>query len=128
MMTLRGSKVNAQIAVSDISRAGEFYEEKLGLSRGEGSRDGSRVYPCEGGTTLYVYASPAHAGKATATVARWDVADIEQVVDELTAKGVTFEQYDEPVKTDGKGIHDSGYGKVAWFRDPDGNTFALEQV
>jgi hypothetical protein len=30
--------------------------------------------------------------------------------------------------TSEKGIHDSGYGKVAWFKDPDGNTFALEQV
>ena len=39
-----------------------------------------------------------------------------------------FEHYDEPVKTNAKGIHDSGYGKVAWFKDPDGNTFALEQV
>jgi hypothetical protein len=34
----------------------------------------------------------------------------------------------KPVRTDEKGIHDSAYGKVAWFKDPDGNTFALEQV
>jgi catechol 2,3-dioxygenase-like lactoylglutathione lyase family enzyme len=61
-------------------------------------------------------------------VARFDVDDVGRVVDELAANGVTFEQYDEPVPTDARGIHDSGYGKVAWFKDPDGNTFALEQV
>ena len=83
---------------------------------------------CGAGSSLHVYASPAHAGKATATVARWDVDDLEQVIDELTANGVTFEQYDEPVKTNEQGIHDSGYGKVAWFKDPDGSIFALEQV
>jgi catechol 2,3-dioxygenase-like lactoylglutathione lyase family enzyme len=127
-MSLSSYPVGAQIAVSDMARADEFYEGKLGLSRAAVSRDGSRTYACGGGTTLYVYASPAHAGKATATMARWDVDDLERVVDDLTSRGVTFERYDEPVRTDEKGIHDSGYGKVAWFKDPDGNTFALEQV
>jgi catechol 2,3-dioxygenase-like lactoylglutathione lyase family enzyme len=75
-----------------------------------------------------VYAAPQHAGTATGTVARFDVEDIGRAVDELTAAGVRFERYAEPVRTDERGIHDSGYGKVAWFKDPDGNTFALEQV
>ncbi len=126
-MSLSSYKVSAQIAVSDIARAVEFYEGKLGLSPGWDQHEGTRRYTCGGGTSLHVYASPGHAGKATATLARWDVDDVERVVDELSSKGVTFEQYDEPVKTDRKGIHDSGYGKVAWFKDPDGNTFALEQ-
>jgi catechol 2,3-dioxygenase-like lactoylglutathione lyase family enzyme len=126
-MSLSNYPVSAQVAVSDIVRAEQFYQGILGL-RAEGDQHGgSRSYACGGGTYLYVYASPAHAGKATATLARWDVPDIEQVVDELRAKGVSFEQYEEPV-TDAKGIHDSGYGKVAWFKDPDGNTFAIEQV
>jgi catechol 2,3-dioxygenase-like lactoylglutathione lyase family enzyme len=127
-MGLADYKVSVQIAVSDIARATEFYERRLGLSRGPGSRDQTRSYPCGAGSTLHVYASPAHAGKATGTVARFDVDDIGRVVDELTASGVTFDQYGEPVPTDERGIHDSGYGKVAWFKDPDGNTFALEQV
>jgi hypothetical protein len=44
----------------------------------------------------------------------------------VSANGVQFERYAEPVGTDEQGVHDSGYGKVAWFKDPDGNTFALE--
>jgi hypothetical protein len=39
---------------------------------------------------------------------------------------VTFEDYDE-VTTNEKGISPrAGGGKVAWFKDPDGNTFAVE--
>jgi len=125
---LSGYTVSPQIAVSDMARAAEFYEGRLGLSPAGDQHDGSRTYACGGGSVLHVYASPSHAGKATATVARWDVDDLERVINELSANGVIFEQYDAPVKTDEKGIHDSGYGKVAWFKDPDGNTFALEQV
>jgi catechol 2,3-dioxygenase-like lactoylglutathione lyase family enzyme len=124
---LASSRISVQIAVSDMAKAEAFYEGKLGLSRSGSQHTGSRGYICGDGTMLHVYASAAHAGKATATLARWDVDNLEREVDELTAKGVTFEHYDEPVKTDPKGIHDSGYGKVAWFRDPGGNTFALVQ-
>jgi catechol 2,3-dioxygenase-like lactoylglutathione lyase family enzyme len=127
--SLRHCRVSAQVAVSDMAAARRFYEGTLGLEPTGEPHEGSTAYACGDGTTLHVYASPGHAGKATATLARWDVAgDIERVVDELSANGVVFEQYDDPVKTDAKGIHDSGYGKVAWFRDPDGNTFAVEEV
>jgi hypothetical protein len=75
-----------------------------------------------------VYASAAHAGKATATLASWYVADLEKVVDELAFNGVTFGRYDDPsLKTDDKGIHELNDGRVAWFKDPDGNSFAVEQ-
>jgi catechol 2,3-dioxygenase-like lactoylglutathione lyase family enzyme len=127
-MSLSGYRVRASIAVSDIARAAEFYEGKLGLSPGEIQSDESRIYACGGGTSLHVYASPAHAEKATATLATWYVADLEEVVDELGSRGVTFERYDDPsLSADEKGIHELDNGRVAWFKDPDGNTFALEQ-
>jgi len=125
-VALSDFRVSAQIAVSDLARARAFYEGALGLSPAAGPSDLAVAYPCGGGSALHVYQSPAHAGKSTATIARWDVDDIDRVVDELTARGVHFERYDEPVKTDARGIHDSGYGKVAWFKDPDGNLFAIE--
>jgi hypothetical protein len=65
---------------------------------------------------------------ATATLATWYVTDLEGVVDALRSKGVTFERYDDPeLRTDERGIHLRDGGKVAWFKDPDGNTFAIEQ-
>lgn len=116
------------IAVSDISRAAEFYEGKLGLRPGPEQSDESRLYPCGGGTTLHVYASPMSSVRGTATLATWYVTDLDQVVDKLGSAGVTFERYDDPaLGADEKGIHELGDGRVAWFSDPDGNTFAIEE-
>jgi catechol 2,3-dioxygenase-like lactoylglutathione lyase family enzyme len=127
-MGLSSYEVTASIAVSDIARAAEFYEGRLGLVATEEQADQSRVYRCRGGTSLHVYESRADAGKATATLATWHVANVEGVVDELATKGVTFERYDDPVlKADEKGIHELDDGRVAWFKDPDGNTFAIEE-
>lgn len=127
-MSLSNGEVRASIAVSDMTRAMEFYEGKLGLRGTADPFDDSRVYTCGGGTSLHVYESAAHAGKAPATLATWLVTDLERIVDQLSANGVTFEQYyDSKLETDERGIHTLGNGKVAWFKDPDGNTFAIEQ-
>jgi catechol 2,3-dioxygenase-like lactoylglutathione lyase family enzyme len=125
-MSLSRYKLNASIAVSDMGRARDFYEGKLGLSAATEQADGSRIYTAAGETSLHVYPSPARAGGSTATLATWYVDDVEGVVDELGAGGVTFERY-EGLAADEKGISPrAGGGKVAWFRDPDGNTFAVE--
>jgi catechol 2,3-dioxygenase-like lactoylglutathione lyase family enzyme len=126
-MSLSDSRVSATIAVGDLERAKEFYEGKLGLTA-SGGNEAAQVatYRCGDGSELIVYVSE-HAGKATATVATWEVSDLERLVDELSSKGVRFEQYDEPLKTDERGILRSEEGIVAWFKDPDGNTIAAGQ-
>jgi hypothetical protein len=59
-------------------------------------------------------------------MATWCVDNIEQVVDELTTAGVEFVRYDE-LEHDARGITPRvGGGRIAWFQDPDGNTFAVE--
>ena len=95
-MSLSGYKMRTSIAVSDITRAAEFHEGTLGLSPAEIQANGSRIYACGGDASLHVYPSPVHAGKATATLATWYVGDVEEVVDELRSRGVTFERYDDP--------------------------------
>lgn len=127
-MSLSSHPVHASVAVSDMVRSRRFYEEALGLTAETEQGDESRIYACGGGTALHVYPSPDNAGKTAGTLATWRVADLEQIVDELAANGVGFEQYhDPPMDTDAKGIQATPDGKVAWFRDPDGNTFAIEQ-
>jgi catechol 2,3-dioxygenase-like lactoylglutathione lyase family enzyme len=127
-VSLSRYKVRPSIAVSDISRAAEFYERRLGLPAGAEQSDESRIYACGGDTALHVYEAPAHAGKATATLVTWYVTDLDQVVDELGSRGLAFARYDDPaLKTDEKGIHQLEDGRVAWFSDPDGNTFAIEE-
>ena len=128
-MGLSRYKVAAAVAVSDMDRAREFYEGKLGLSVGIDSGDNVQ-YQCGEGSVMHVYLSPEHGGKSTATLAGWGVDDIEEVVDELTSRGVTFEHYDEgPIITDERGIATfEGDAKVAYFRDPDGNTLSIAQA
>ena len=84
-MGLSEYKVAAGLAVSDMNRAREFYEGKLGLVVGIDSGDNVQ-YRCGEGSVLHVYLSPEHAGKSTATLAGWGVDDVEEVVDELTQR------------------------------------------
>jgi catechol 2,3-dioxygenase-like lactoylglutathione lyase family enzyme len=126
-MGLSDHRVGATIAVSEMERAREFYEGRLGLSPGPMNEPEGAIYECGGGTTLLVYRSE-HAGKATATVATWEVPDLDRAVEELSSKGIAFERYDEPLATDERGIHSLDGRRVAWFRDPDGNTIALGEV
>ena len=78
-----------------------------------------------GHSKLNVYRS-SYAGTNKATAVTWVVGDdVEGVVRELKAKGVTFEHYDEgPLKTNEKGIATPG-PKQAWFKDPAGNILAV---
>lgn len=101
-MSLMTYRVSPSVAVSDMERARHFYEEKLGLAKGVGQADGARIYACGGGTSLHVYPSPPSARKTVGTVATWYVADLERVVDELSAVGVIFEQYDDRCGAMGK--------------------------
>ena len=129
MTSLSDFKVGAGLAVSDMDRARAFYEGALGLRVGIDSGD-NVAYACGEGTMFHVYLSPDHAGKSTATLAGWGVDDIERLVDELGEKGVVFERLDEgPIITDDKGIASfEGGAKVAYFKDPDGNTLSLAQA
>ncbi|WP_103338575.1 VOC family protein [Amycolatopsis sp. CA-126428] len=129
-MTLSTYHLRASIAVSDIERAVAFYEGKLGLRALQSGpsahiAEGSRTYEAGGGPALNVYQSDT-AGKSPATLATWYVDDIDKVVGELTSAGVEFARY-EQLEHDALGITArAGGGRVAWFQDPDGNTFAIE--
>jgi hypothetical protein len=56
---------------------------------------------------------------------RWPVGPS---LDELEGQGVAFEQYDQPgIKTDERGVFDTGSFRVVWVKDPDGNTLAINE-
>jgi catechol 2,3-dioxygenase-like lactoylglutathione lyase family enzyme len=127
-MGLSDSRVGALAAVSDLDRARRFYEGQLGLVPGEEEEQGV-TYPCADGTAIFVYLSPDNAGRSPATVAGWFVEDLDQTMEELASRGVTFEQYDQPgLKTDERGVFDAGRFRAAWVKDPDGNTMALNEA
>jgi catechol 2,3-dioxygenase-like lactoylglutathione lyase family enzyme len=127
-MGLSDCRVDALVAVSDLGRAKRFYEDALGLTGGQDEEQGVR-YPCGEGTRIFVYLSPENAGTSSATVAGWQVHDLDQTMEELSSRGVDFERYDQPgIRTDERGVFDAGPFRAAWLRDPDGNTMALTEM
>ncbi len=62
------------------------------------------------------------------TALGWKVPDIKATVDKLAKKGVKFERIPE-LQQDAAGIWTTPgvAGKVAWFKDPDGNLLSLTQ-
>ena len=110
----------ANIAVKNLETAKKFYEETLGLTQ-IGAEGQEVIIFRSGSSKIYVYKSQ-YAGTNQATAVTWVVGkDIESVVRELKAKGVTFEHYNMPDTTREDDIHVAGNMKVAWFKDPDGN-------
>jgi catechol 2,3-dioxygenase-like lactoylglutathione lyase family enzyme len=114
----------ATIAVKDLTSAGKFYEETLGLKKV--SKQGEEAIEFRSGnSTIFVYRSE-FAGTNKATAVTWVVGnEIDDTVRSLGAKGVTFEHYDMPgMKREGD-LHIAGEMKAAWFKDPDGNILGL---
>ena len=115
----------AYIPVKDVTRAREFYENKLGFKpRREVA--GGVVYEFGEGTACFMYPSD-NAGTSKASQAFWEVKDVEREVAELKARGVQFEEYDLPGMKTENGILTAGGAKAAWFKDPDGNIMAVVQ-
>ena len=59
------------------------------------------------------------------TIARMGGPDIVATVDALAGRGVTFIRYEGMDHQDEKGMTTPGGDRVAWFKDPDGNTLWL---
>jgi hypothetical protein len=70
-----------------------------------------------------VYPKPDHT-PADYTILNFPVDDIDKAVDELAARGVQFERY-ENLSQDEKGIARGEGPDIAWFKDPAGNILAV---
>jgi catechol 2,3-dioxygenase-like lactoylglutathione lyase family enzyme len=121
---LGGKAAVATVAVNDIDRAKQFYEGTLGLEPAADNREPSARTYRSGDSEILVYESK-YAGSNKATAVTWAVGDVDGVVRDLRAKGVTFEKYDLPGMTRQGDVHVAGSMKAAWFKDPDGNIHAL---
>jgi catechol 2,3-dioxygenase-like lactoylglutathione lyase family enzyme len=112
------------IPASDVARAREFYEGKLGFEP-KSENAGGVTYEFAQGTACFLYATP-NAGTSLSSQAFWQVENIEELVAELKSRGVTFERYDMP-DMDENGISTGGGARAAWFKDTEGNIMALIQ-
>jgi catechol 2,3-dioxygenase-like lactoylglutathione lyase family enzyme len=122
---LQKSPMYAYIPATNVARARQFYEQKLGFKPGREIAGGVH-YECGEGTGAFLYPTP-NAGTSQASQAFWQVEDVEREVAELEARGVTFEEYDMPGLRTKNGIFTGGGAKTAWFKDTEGNILAVVQ-
>ena len=118
---LGNSKAFSGFAVDDMEKAREFYTETLGLTTSE-DHDLMTLHLAEDRDVM-VYPKPDFA-PATYTILNFPVDDIDEAVDGLTARGVTFERY-EGFDQDEKGIARGDGPEIAWFKDPAGNILSV---
>ena len=118
-------KLMAFVATRDGARAREFYEGTLGLR--VISDDEYALAVDANGTMLRIQKVGAYAPHPF-TALGWEVTDIGPTVDALGERGVQFERF-PGMGQDGRGIwHSPSGARVAWFKDPDGNTLSLTQL
>jgi predicted enzyme related to lactoylglutathione lyase len=126
---LQDSQAFSGFSVNDLGEARDFYQQVLGLAVTEVENMGLYL-ELGSGARVFVYSKPNHE-PATFTILNFPVADIDQAVDGLAAKGIQFEHYEGPFPTDEKGIarsNDPAQGpSIAWFKDPAGNILSILQ-
>ena len=123
---LADSPAFSGFSVNDLESARRFFTDTLGLRVADVPEMGGLLRLHLGsGADVLVYAKDDHT-PASFTVLNFPVPDVEQAVDQLEARGVTFEHYENP-PTDEKGIMRAGGPLIAWFTDPAGNVFSVMQ-
>jgi catechol 2,3-dioxygenase-like lactoylglutathione lyase family enzyme len=114
----------AFLATRDAARARAFYEGVLGLALVEDSGFALVFDAC--GTPLRIQ-KVDELRPHPFTALGWRVPRIDEMVDHLAHKGVTFERF-PGMDQDARGIWRSPIGaRVAWFKDPDGNTLSVTE-
>lgn len=121
---LKNSNAFSGFSVDDIQKAKDFYQNTLGITIADNPM-GLLELHFNNGAKVIIYPKPNHEA-ATFTVLNFPVDDVEKTVDELSAKGVKFEQYTGNIQTDAKGIvRGNGGPTIAWFKDPAGNILSV---
>lgn len=120
----KDTKAFSGFSVDDIDQAKDFYGGTLGIDlTDENGMIGLHI--ADGGDVM-IYPKEDHT-PATFTILNFPVDDVDQAVDELTERGVSFERYEE-FQQDEKGISRDDMGAIAWFKDPAGNVLSVLQM
>ena len=115
------TKAFSGFAVDDLEKAREFYGQTLGLKVTE--ENDLLTLHIAGDRPTLIYPKEDLA-PANYTILNFPVDDIDEAVDQLTARGVTFERY-EGFGQDEKGIFRGEGPDIAWFKDPAGNILSV---
>lgn len=121
----KNTKAFSGFSVDNLQKAKTFYGDILGLEVVEMDM-GILDLHMEGGSHILIYPKPDHE-PATFTILNFPVNNIDVAVEELSKRGVRFEQYEGDIRTDEKGVcRSDGRGpNIAWFKDPAGNILSV---
>jgi catechol 2,3-dioxygenase-like lactoylglutathione lyase family enzyme len=124
---LGSAEIVAFVPTRNPGKARQFYEKTLGLEFIVDDRF-ALVFEANGVTIRVVNVSGIREYKPFPfTILGWNVGDIVREAKALQNKGVKLERY-PGLEQDEVGIWSApGGAKVAWFKDPDGNTLSLSQ-
>ncbi|MFO0724156.1 MAG: VOC family protein [Myxococcota bacterium] len=123
-MELRDAPAIAFLATVDPVRARSFYEGVLGLRILE---DSPFALVTRAGPTMIRIQKVESFSPHPFTALGFEVVDIGAAIRGLAEKGVVFERYGF-MQQDELGVWSApGGAKIAWFKDPDGNTLSLSQ-
>ncbi|HXH91721.1 MAG TPA: VOC family protein [Thermoanaerobaculia bacterium] len=122
---LGNQEIMAFIPTLDYDKARAFYEGVLGLKFVH--NDGHAMVLDANGTTIRVAKVQKDWTPEQFTILGWKVNEIEKMAAALTERGVVFVRFGF-FEQDALGIWTTPSGdKVAWFKDPDGNTLSISQ-
>jgi catechol 2,3-dioxygenase-like lactoylglutathione lyase family enzyme len=122
---LQSCRVTTILPVVDAERAHDFYSRVLGLKDLGKTGDGKYLFEA-GGNFIALLPKPEPT-KADHTALSFEVPDAGVAVEELTARGAQFEDYDLPgLKTVNK-VCVLGSERAAWFKDTEGNILCIHQ-
>lgn len=110
---------------TNLEKTRVFYHDKLGL---EILVENEHAIEFRCGATKLAVTKSTTGTADMQTQAGWDVDDLRAELDELRARGVKIEEYDEPDLKTENGIADFGFAWMAFITDPGGNALALVQL
>jgi catechol 2,3-dioxygenase-like lactoylglutathione lyase family enzyme len=115
-------EARATIPARDLQKARQWYEDKFGITPDEEVGDGL-LYNCQNsGFTVY---QTQYAGTAKNTLMSFMSDNLDRDMRDLRAKGVRFEEYNEPGLKTVNGVAAMDGLRGAWFKDADGNILSL---
>ena len=121
---LSSAKLIGFIPTKDYDDARAFYEGKLEFQFV--SNDQYALALRAGPHMLRIFKMPNYT-PMQATILGWEVLDVPAAVKWLASRGVATEKYPwVPDKETGI-WNPPGGGKVAWFKDPDGNVLSVSE-
>ena len=123
---INNAPLTAILPVGDMSRATDFYRDRLGMKDLGDEPGGNHMLQAGSGAMIALMAAESGA-QSTHTVLSFEVENITTEIQDLEGRGVSFLDYDLPDLKTTDHVCVMGAEKAAWFADTEGNILCLHE-